>query len=100
MISPQNAESPKFWEAYRACAEASPDRWSFYVRWAQAFARFLPKKLLQDRSGKDIQAFMADLSQRQGVADWQVNHALKILYKTFLPHCASEKTPLLCHPFA
>ena len=93
-----NEESQKFWEAFRACTEenrVSPDRSSFYVRWAQAFARFLPAKLLQDRSGKDIQAFLADLAQRQGVADWQVrqaNHALKILYETFLPHYASEKT--------
>ena len=94
-----NEESQKFWEAFRACTEenrVSPDRSSFYVRWAQAFARFLPEKLLQDRSGKDIQAFLADLAQRQGVADWQVrqaNHALRILYETFLPHYASEKTP-------
>ena len=101
MKFPPNEESQKFWEAFRACAEenrVSPDRSSFYVRWAQAFARFLPEKLLQDRSGKDIQAFLADLAQRQGVADWQVrqaNHALKILYETFLPHYASEKTP---HP--
>jgi len=98
MKPPQNEESQKFWDAYRACAEenrVSPDRSSFYVRWAQAFARFLPEKLLQDRSGNDIQAFLADLAQRQGVADWQVrqaNHALKILYETFLPHYASEKT--------
>ena len=101
MKFPPNEVSQKFWEAFRACAEenrVSPDRSSFYVRWAQAFARFLPEKLLQDRSGKDIQAFLADLAQRQGVADWQVrqaNHALKILYETFLPHFASEKTP---HP--
>jgi len=101
MKFPPNEVSQKFWEAFRACAEenrVSPDRSSFYVRWAQAFARFLPEKLLQDRSGKDTQAFLADLAQRQGVADWQVrqaNHALKILYETFLPHFASEKTP---HP--
>ena len=93
-----NEEFQKFWEAFRACAEenrVSPDRSSFYVRWAQAYARFMPEKRLQDRSGKDIQAFLADLAQRRGVADWQVrqaNHALKILYETFLPHYASEKT--------
>ncbi len=53
---------------------------------------------MQDRSGKDIQAFLADLAQRQRVADWQVrqaNHALKILYETFLPCYAYGKTP---HP--
>jgi integrase len=68
------------------------------VRWAQAFARFIPEKRLQDRPGKDIQDFLADLAQRQGVADWQVRqakHALKILYEMLLPHYASEKTP---HP--
>ncbi len=101
MKFPPNEEQQKFWEAFRACAEenrVSPDRSSFYVRWAQAFARFLPEKRLQDRSGKDIHAFLADLAQRQGVADWQVrqaNHALKILYEMFLPHYAFEKTP---HP--
>ena len=98
MISPQNVESQKFWEAYRACAEenrVSPDRSSFYVRWAQAFAHFFPEKRMQDRSGKDIQAFLADLAQQQGIADWQVrqaNHALKILYEIFLPTYASDKT--------
>lgn len=98
MKTPQKEEQQKFWEAFRACTEenrVSPDRSSFYVRWAQAFARFLPEKRLQDRSGKDIQAFLADLAQRQGVADWQVQqakHALKILYEMFLPHYASEKT--------
>ncbi len=86
MISPQNVESQKFWEAYRACAEenrVSPDRSSFYVRWAQAFAHFLPEKCLQERSGKDIQAFLADLAQRQGVADWQVQQAKHL---TILPY--------------
>ena len=66
MISPQNEESQKFWEAFRACAEenrVSPDRSSFYVRWAQAFVCFLPEKLLQGRSGKDIQAFLAKVRQ-------------------------------------
>ena len=66
MISPPNIESQKFWEAFRACAEenrVSPDRSSFYVRWAQAYARFMPEKRLQNRSGKDIQAFPADLAQ-------------------------------------
>ena len=66
MKSPQNEEQRQFWEAFRACAEenrVSPDRSSFYVRWAQAFARFLPEKHLRDRAGKDIQAFLADLDK-------------------------------------
>ena len=98
MQSPQNEDQQKFWEAFRACAEENrvrPDRSPFYVKWAQAFVSFLPEKRLQDRSGKDIQAFLADLAQRQGVADWQVRqakHALKILYEMFLPSYASEKT--------
>jgi hypothetical protein len=60
MISPKNAESHKFWDAYRACAEenrVSPDRSSFYVRWAQAFARFMPEKRLQGWSGKQAGPF-------------------------------------------
>ncbi len=101
MISTQNEEQQKFWDAFRACAEENrvrPDRSSFYVKWAQAFVSFLPEKRLQDRSGKDIQAFLADLAQRQGIADWQVQqakYALKILYEMFLPHYAAEKTPPL-----
>ena len=97
MKFPNNEEQRKFWDAFRACAEenrVSPDRSSFYVRWAQSFVRFLPDKDLQNRSGKDIQAFLADLVQRQGVADWQVRqakHALTILYERFLPHYAPGK---------
>ncbi len=94
----QNSEErDRFWKAYRACVEenrVSPDRSLFYVKWVQAFADFLPERL-QDRSGKDIKGFLAELRQRQGIADWQVNqaeHALKILYEMFLPHYASEKT--------
>ena len=59
MISPQNVESREFWDAYRACAEenrVSVDRSSLYVRWAQAFARFLPEKLLQDRPGLSVKS--------------------------------------------
>jgi len=33
----------------------------------------LPEKRLQERSGKEIQAFLADLAKRPGVADWQVS---------------------------
>ena len=98
MISPQNVESQKFLDAFRACAEENrvrPDRSSFYVKWAQAFVSFLPEKRLPDRTGKDIQAFLADLAQRPGIADWQVrqaSHALRILYEMFLPRFAPEKT--------
>ena len=51
---------------------------------------------MRDRSGKDIQAFLADLAQRQGVAEWQVrqaSHALKIFYEIFLPRFVCGKTP-------
>ena len=98
MIHSQDAESQRLWEAFRACTEengVSPDRSPFYVRWTQVFARFLPDKRMHDRSGKDIQAFLADLAQRQGVAEWQgrqANHALKIFYETFLPRFVSGKT--------
>ena len=74
-----------FWEAYRACAEENrvrPDRSPFYVNWARDFANFLPEKPLKERSGKDIEAFLADLRKRRGIADWQVRqaeHVLRIL---------------------
>jgi len=64
------------------------------VNWAKDFANFLPEKPLTDRSRKDIEAFLADLGKRRGIADWQVRqaeHALKILYEIFLPGYAPEK---------
>jgi integrase len=91
-----------FWEAYRACAEENrvrPDRSPFYVNWAKDFANFLPGRPLENRSGKDIETFLADLAKRKGIADWQVRqaeHALKILYETFLPRYTPEKqTPVV-----
>ena len=86
-----------FWEAYRACAEENrvrPDRSPFYVNWAKDFVNFLPGQPLKDRSKKDIEAFLADLGKRRGIADWQVRqaeHALKILYEIFLPRYAPKR---------
>ncbi len=82
----------KFWEAFRSCVEeqrVSPDRAHYYVKWAQAFVRFAPGKRLRERTGKDIEAFLADLGKRPGAGDWQMKqaeHALKILYEVFLPN--------------
>ena len=84
----------KFWEAFRSCVEeqrVSPDRAHYYVRWAQAFVRFAPGKRLRERTGKDIEAFLADLGKHPGTGEWQVKqaeHALKILYEVFLPEYA------------
>jgi hypothetical protein len=50
-------ERGTLWKAYRAGVEENgvrSDRSPFYVRWAQTFARFLPQKRLQDRSGRAI----------------------------------------------
>ncbi|MDI6777480.1 MAG: integron integrase [Syntrophales bacterium] len=83
--------SQKFWDAFKACIEDNrvrPDRSLFYVKWGQAFVNFLPGKRLRDRSRQDIEAFIADLGKRPGIKDWQVRqaeHALRILYETFLP---------------
>jgi len=73
-------ERDGFWEAYRGSAEENrvrPDRSPFYVNWAKDFANFLPEKPLKDRSRKDIEAFLADLGRRRGIADWQVRKAVK-----------------------
>ena len=97
MDSRNSKERDVFWEAYRGCAEENrvrPDRSPFYVKWAKDFANFLPEKPLKDRSRKDIEAFLADLGKRRGIADWQVRqaeHALKILYEIFLPRYAPER---------
>jgi len=86
-----------FWEAYRGCAEENrvpPDRSQFYLRWVKEFVEFIPEKRLKARSGKDIEAFLAALGQREGIAQWQVRqaeHALRILYELFLPGYSPEK---------
>ena len=67
-------EDPRFWEAYRGCAEenrVSPERSAFYVRWAKGFAGFLPEKDLNERSKEDIAAFLTELGKRPGIEDWQ-----------------------------
>jgi len=97
MDTHNSKELSRFWEAYRGCAEENrmpPDRLPFYVNWVKSFANFLPGKALKERTGKDIETFLADLRKRQGIADWQVRqaeHALKILYEIFLPRYAPEK---------
>lgn len=91
----QSAATQKFWNAFKACVEENrvrPDRSPFYVKWAQTFVDFLPGKRLRDRSRQDIEAFIADMGKQPGLEDWQVKqaeHALKILYETFLPGYAS-----------
>lgn len=94
-----------FWEAYRGCTEENmvhADRSPFYVKWAKGFAGFIPEKPLKDRSREDIEAFLADLAKRPGIADWQVRqaeYALKILYEIFLPNYHPEKkTPAKTAP--
>jgi len=88
----------KFWDAFKACVEDNrvpPDRSIFYVKWAQAFVNFLPGTPLRNRSRQDIEAFLSDLSKRPGIEDWQVRqaeHALKILYESFLPGYAPDGT--------
>ncbi len=97
MDIPDSRGRESFWEAYRACTEENRvrhDRAQFYVNWAKDFANFLPEKLLKDRSRKDVEAFLASLGKRRGIAEWQVRqaeHALTILYENLLPHYAPEK---------
>jgi hypothetical protein len=73
MDIPNSRGRDVFWEAYQECAEENrvpPDRSQFYVNWAKDFANFLPEKPLRDRSRKDIEAFLAELGKRRGIADW------------------------------
>ena len=70
MDARSSEERDGFWEAYRGCAEENrvrPDRWPFYVNWAKDFTKFLPEKLLKDRSRKDMEAFLAEVGKRQGI---------------------------------
>jgi integron integrase len=97
METPNSKGRGGFWEAYRACAEENrvpPDRSPFYVNWAKTFANFIPEKSLKERTRKDIEAFLADLAKRSGIADWRVRQAkqaLRILYEKFLPDYVPEK---------
>jgi hypothetical protein len=90
-------EEERFWEAYQGCVEENrvpPDRSGYYLKWVKEFTGFLPRKRLKERSGKDIQAFLADLAGREGIADWQVRqaeHALRILYEVFLPQYSATR---------
>jgi integron integrase len=90
----QLTKAQRFWEAFRSCAEENrvdAGRSAYYVKWAQAFFRFIPGKRLRDRTRDDIDAFLEDLGKRPGTAEWQVRqaeHSLKILYEVFLPNYA------------
>jgi len=90
-------ERERFWEAYRACAEenrVAQDRSRYFLRWARDFVDFMPEKRLKARSAEDIKSFLTSLSQREGIASWQVRqaeHALRILYEIFLPAYSPEK---------
>ena len=96
--SKQPTAAQRFWDAFRSCVEDNrvDSRHSgYYVKWAQAFFRFIPGKGLRDRSREDIEAFLADIGKRPGTGDWQVKqaeHALKILYEVFLPNYAPVNT--------
>ncbi|MGQ9858531.1 MAG: hypothetical protein ACUVS3_07550 [Thermodesulfobacteriota bacterium] len=70
-----------------------PERSSFYVNWAQDFASFISPRRLRERSGRDVEAFLAQSGQRENIADWQlcqVGHALELLYEVFLPRYAPD----------
>jgi hypothetical protein len=97
----------QFWDAYRGAAEENgvrTDLLGYYVKWVKTFVDFMPDKNLLERSGKDIETFLADLAQRPNGADWQVHQArqaLKIFYEMFLPHYAPATTPpSVRHSFA
>ncbi|MEW6668757.1 MAG: integron integrase [Thermodesulfobacteriota bacterium] len=98
MENSDSTQRAAFWAAYRGCAEehrVPSDRSGFYVKWVKEFTDFLPGKRLKKRCGKDIQAFLAHLAGREGIADWQVRqagHALKLLYEVFLPQYSPRKS--------
>ena len=71
-----------------------PERSSFYVKWAQDFASFIPRRRLREPSRRDLEAFPAQSGQREGIADWQlrqVGDALELLHEVFLPRYAPDK---------
>lgn len=103
MDSRDSAGQDQCWAAYRRCAEENrvpPDRSQYYLRWVKDFVEFIPERRLKSRSGKDVEAFLAALGQREGIAQWQVRqaeHALRILYEIFLPQY-SARGPTIAAP--
>ncbi len=93
----QADERERFWQAFKACLEENrvpPDRSRYYVGWAKEFVEFLPEKRLKARSAEDVRAFLDSLSRREGIADWklrQAEHALRILYESFIPSYSPGK---------
>lgn len=89
----------RFWAAYEQCVEqnhVSPDKSRFYVVWARRFANFVPGKHVTERTGAEVEAFLADLARQENVAPWQVKQAesaLRILYDTFLPRYRPVAAP-------
>jgi hypothetical protein len=87
----ETSAAQRFWDAFQSCVEdnrVDSHHSGYYVRWSQAFFRFIPSKGFRDRSREDIEAFLADIGKRPGTGDWQVKqaeHSLKILYEVFLP---------------
>ncbi len=80
-----------FGEAYRACAEENrvlPDRSPFYVNRARDFANFQPDKHLEDRSRKDVEAFLADLGKRRGTVQELLGPA-NVVTTMIYPHVLS-----------
>ena len=95
MAELKNSNKPQldqqFWAAYEQCAEenhVTPDKSRFYAVWARKFAGFIPEKHISERTGAEVEAFLADLAQQEKIAPWQVKQAesaLRLLYDTFLP---------------
>ena len=74
----QYTKAMRFWDAFRACVEENridSTRSVNYVKWAQAFYRFFPKKGLGSRTKEDIEAFLADIGKQPDCARWQVKQA-------------------------
>lgn len=77
-VSQESDEAHTFRRAYRACVEENrgrPERSSFYVKWAQDFAGFMPRRRLREGPARDLEAFPAQSGQREGIADWQLRQA-------------------------
>ena len=87
----------RFWGAYRSCVmehRVALAASHHYEKWVRLFVEFCPEKRLQQRDGKDVQRFLADLEGDAHFEEWQVRQArraLKILYEEFLPHYSPGK---------
>ena len=80
----------KFWDRFRDLiiqSGVSDSYADWYVRWGRKFALSIKGRPLRQRTTKDIQRFLVNISNKKGVQEWQIEQAreaLMLLYNVYL----------------